>query len=115
MIDLAAITYSAGPMGSSYSGTATSGVLKITSGATTVASIAFIGNYSATDFHLASGAGGSGTTITDPSGGAVHNANIGLLGSYMAGSFATAAGGQGGGLFGEEPQTRQPLLTPHGS
>jgi hypothetical protein len=112
-IDLAAVTYSAGVMGSSYSGTTTSGVLKITSGGATVASLTFIGKYTSANFHLAAGAGGSGTVITDPP--ASVGANVGLLGGYIAGSFVTAAGGWGGAILREEPPAQQALLTPHGS
>ena len=44
------------------------GVLTITSGAKTVATINMSGSYVTSDFHLRAGSGGIGTIITDPSG-----------------------------------------------
>jgi hypothetical protein len=50
-------------------GNATSGVLTVTTGGTTVASIDLVGSYVTSDFKLSAGSGGSGTTITNPQGG----------------------------------------------
>ena len=68
-IDLTGVTFSSGVVSETYSGNTTSGVLTVTSGGTTVASIDLIGSYVTSDFHLAAGSGGSGTIITDPQGG----------------------------------------------
>jgi hypothetical protein len=112
-IDLTAITYSSSTVKETYSGTATSGVLKVVSGATTVATIGMLGSYSSSNFTLSAGAGGSGTIITDPSG-PLYSANLALLGNYIAGSLVTAAA-QGGTVISNTSQGEQPLLThPHG-
>jgi len=115
-IDLTAITYSVGVVGKTYSGNTASGVLKITSGTATVATISMTGSYVTSDFTLAAGSGGSGTVITDPSvvAGGVQSPSIALFGNYIAGSFVTAAGGQGGAVISNTWQGLQPLLThPH--
>ena len=117
-IDLTAITYVSGVVTESYHGNTKSGVLTVTSSGTVVATINMTGNYSSGNFHLTSGAGGSGTIITDPAvpnGGEVRGANIALFGNYMAASFVSAADGHGGTLVTELPLTAgQPLLTtPH--
>jgi hypothetical protein len=62
-------TFSSAVVSETYSGTTTSGVLTLTSGGTTVASIDLIGSYVTSDFKLSAGTGGSGTIITDPQGG----------------------------------------------
>jgi autotransporter passenger strand-loop-strand repeat protein/probable HAF family extracellular repeat protein len=109
-LDLTAITYSSSTVSETYSGSTASGVLKVVSGATTVATISMTGAYVTSDFTLAAGSGGSGTIITDPSGGIVHSANAALLGNYMAGSFVVAAGGQGGPVISNAWQGELPLL-----
>jgi hypothetical protein len=110
-IELTAVTYSSGVVSETYSGGTSGGVLTVTSGATTVATISMIGSYVTSDFKLAAGSGGSGTVITDPA--TVHSANITLFGSYIAGSFVTA-GGQGGSAISNTAQGEQPMLThPH--
>jgi hypothetical protein len=114
-IDLTNVTYSSGVVSETYSGSTTSGILKVTSGGVTVAKIAMIGSYTSANFHLAAGSGGSGTIITDPSAAPAHSANVGLLGNYIAASFATVAAGNGGTPLGEATQTHSALLTnPHG-
>jgi hypothetical protein len=111
-VDLAAIIYSASNVSETYSGNTASGVLKVMSGATVVASLAMVGSYSSSNFTLSAGAGGSGTIITDPSG-SLHSANLALLGNYIAGSLVTAAG-QGGTMISNTSQGEQPLLAhPH--
>jgi hypothetical protein len=112
-IDLTAITYSTGVVSETYSGGTASGVLKVVSGATTVATISMTGAYVTSNFTLAAGSGGSGTIITDPSGVTVQGPNVALFGNYIAGSFVTA-GGQGGTVISHSAQGEQPLLThPH--
>jgi hypothetical protein len=64
-IELTGVTYSTGEMSSSYSGNATSGVLTVSSGGATVASIDFVGSYTSTNFQISSGSGGT-VEITDP-------------------------------------------------
>ena len=65
-IDLVSVT-SAGLITSHYTSAAgnTSGTLTVSSGGTLVASIKFVGAYSAGDFHITSGNGGT-VAITDP-------------------------------------------------
>jgi len=90
--------------------------LTVTSSGTTVGTIAMIGKYATADFHLTSGASGSGTIITDPGvihGGSVHSANVALLGNYIA-SFAAV--GDAGIVVTSTGQTEAlpPLLVhPH--
>ena len=91
------------------------GVLIVTSSGATVAEIDLTGRYVTSNFELTSGAGGSGTIITDPpapQGGEVHSANIALLGNYIA-SFA--AGGHGGFVVshGLDIEPPPPLVHPH--
>ncbi len=62
-IDLTAVKFTSN-VHSSFSG----GVLTITSGTKTVATIDMSGSYVTSNFHLRAGAGGIGTIITDPSG-----------------------------------------------
>jgi hypothetical protein len=115
-IDLTAVTYLAGVVSETYSGSTASGVLKVTSGGTTVATISMTGAYVTSDFTLAAGSGGSGTVITDPSvvAGGMQSPNIVLFGNYIAGSFVTATAGQGGTGLSNTAQGEQPLLThPH--
>jgi autotransporter passenger strand-loop-strand repeat protein len=113
-IDLTAIAYSAGVVSETYSGSTASGVLKVVSGATTVATIGMTGAYVTSNFHLGSGSGGSGTVITDPSGVIVQSADLALFGNYIAGSFVNAAGWQGGTVVSVTAQGDQPLLAhPH--
>ena len=105
------LNYSSGGSGN------TSGTLTVSSGGTLVASIHMLGSYSAGDFQISSGSGGT-VEITDPGvvGGGVQSANIALFGSYIAGSFVTAAGEQGGTVISEaaQPANQQPMLThPH--
>ena len=81
-----------------------------------MATIHLAGSYVTSDFQLASGAGGSGTIITDPAvanGGNAHSANIALLGSYIAGF---AADGRGGSVVSnaELIEPPPPLVHPHG-
>jgi autotransporter passenger strand-loop-strand repeat protein len=66
-IDLVSVTSGAGITSSYVSANAgnTSGALFVSSGGVTVASIEFIGAYSAGDFHITSGFGGT-VAITDP-------------------------------------------------
>jgi hypothetical protein len=114
-IDLTAVTYSPGAVSETYSGSTASGVLKVVSGATTVATISMTGAYVTSDFTLTAGSGGSGTVITDPSvvAGGIQSPNIALFGNYIAGSFVIAAG-QGGTVVSNTAQCEQPLLThPH--
>ena len=61
-IDLTAVKFNSN-VHSSFSG----GVLTITSGTKTVATIDMSGSYVTSNFHLRAGAGGIGTVITDPS------------------------------------------------
>jgi hypothetical protein len=61
-IDLTAVKFNSN-VHSSFSG----GVLAITSGTKTVATINMSGSYVTSNFHLRAGAGGIGTVITDPS------------------------------------------------
>ena len=65
-VDLVSVT-SAGLITSHYTSAAgnTSGTLTVSSGGTLVASIKFVGAYSAGDFHITSGNGGT-VAITDP-------------------------------------------------
>ena len=63
-IDLTAVTYVSGVVSDSYHASARGGALTVTSSGTVVATIDFVGTYSSGNFHLASGAGGTG--ITDP-------------------------------------------------
>ena len=117
-IDLTAITYVSGVVSESYHASAGSGVLTVTSSGTVVATIDFVGAYTSGDFHLTSGAGGSGTIITDPAcppRQQVHGANIALFGSYIAASFVSAAGGNGSTLVTESPQANEQshLAYPH--
>jgi hypothetical protein len=110
-IDLTAVTYTPA-VNETYSGSTSSGVLTVTSGVTTVATISMTGSYFTSNFILSAGAGG-GTIITDPSGGRVHSVDVALFGNYIAGSFVTAAG-QGGTVISNTAQGEQPLLTqPH--
>jgi autotransporter passenger strand-loop-strand repeat protein len=114
-IDLTAVTFSAGVVSETYSGSTASGVLKVVSGAITVATISMTGAYVTSDFTLSAGSGGSGTIITDPSvvAGGIQSPNIALFGNYIAGSFVIAAG-QGGTVVSNTAQSEQPLLThPH--
>ena len=76
-IDLVSVTFSAGQMASSYvsSGTNTSGTLFVSSGGQLVAEIDFVGAYSAGNFHVTSGAGGT-VKITDP--GVVNGGSVEL-------------------------------------
>jgi hypothetical protein len=62
-IDLTTVKFNSNVHGS-FSG----GVLTITSGTKTVATIDMSGSYVTSNFHLRAGAGGIGTIITDPSG-----------------------------------------------
>ena len=66
-IDLTAVTFSSGVVSETYSGNTTSGVLTVTSGGTTVATIDMVGPYVTSNFTLTAGSGGIGTIITDPS------------------------------------------------
>jgi len=65
-VELTSVTFASGQMGSSYSGTATSGVLTITSGGTVVAAINFVGAYTLSNFLVTSDGSGH-VKITDPS------------------------------------------------
>ena len=116
-IDLTAVTYVSGVVSESYHASKGSGVLTVTSSGTVVATIDFVGAYTSGNFHLTSGAGGSGTIITDPAvpnGGEVHSANIALFGNYMAASFVSAAGGHGSTVH-QSPQANEQshLAYPH--
>jgi hypothetical protein len=77
------------------------GVLTVTSGGETVATLHLAGSYVTSDFHLSAGPGGSGTVLTDPSTNSIHSANLALLGNYMAAGLTGAANGIGGGGRGE--------------
>ena len=99
-IELGSVPYSSGVVSANYEPNGahptSGGVLIVTSSGATVAEIDLAGRYVTSNFDLTSGAGGSGTIITDPpapQGGNAHSANIALLGNYIA-SFA--AGGLGG-------------------
>ena len=134
-IDLPAVTYVSGVVSASYSSsTASSGVLRVTSGGTAnvVAVIGFSGHYVTSNFHITSGANGTvaifdppviarqptlgfsealgGTVATDSAAG-----KLALLGNYMASEFASMTSGHAG-ILSTEPQhtEQQPLLThPH--
>ena len=76
-IDLVGVTYSAGQITSSYVSAGGSGTLTVSSGGQVVASIEFAGTYSAGNFHISSGIGGT-VKITDPGvvdGGSVQFGN----------------------------------------
>jgi fibronectin-binding autotransporter adhesin len=76
-IDLANIAFN-GNVSRSYSGNTTSGVLTVTSGATVVAKIAMVGNYTTSSFKL--GADSSGhVQITDPPRSALNTASSGTV------------------------------------
>jgi hypothetical protein len=64
-IDLVSVTFNAGQIASAYTSAAGSGTLTVSSGGQLVASIEFVGNYSAGNFHITSGHGGI-VEITDP-------------------------------------------------
>jgi len=117
-IDLTSVT-SAGTITVSYTSASgnKSGTLDVLSNSTLVAAIKLIGSYSAGDFHVTAGQGGT-VEITDPTtvaqGGSVQSANLALFGSYIAGSFVTAAGGAGGSSASPTSDSQPPLLThPH--
>ena len=70
-------TFSAGQITSSYVSAGGSGTLTVSSGGQVVASIEFAGTYSAGNFHISSGIGGT-VKITDPGvvdGGSVQFGN----------------------------------------
>jgi autotransporter passenger strand-loop-strand repeat protein len=76
-IDLVGVTFSAGQITSSYVSAGGSGTLTVSSGGQVVASIEFAGTYSAGNFHISSGIGGT-VKITDPGvvdGGSVQFGN----------------------------------------
>jgi hypothetical protein len=72
-LDLDDITFTAGATKASYVGTATSGILTVTSGAQ-VARVHFAGNYTGATWTLSAGPGG-GTKIADPAAGATATAS----------------------------------------
>jgi hypothetical protein len=76
-IDLVGVTFSAGQITSSYVSAGGSGTLTVSSGGQVVAGIEFAGTYSAGNFHISSGIGGT-VKITDPGvvdGGSVQFGN----------------------------------------
>jgi hypothetical protein len=116
-IDLTSVS-SAGAITISYTSASgnKSGTLDVLSASTLVAAINLIGAYSAGNFHVSAGQGGT-VEITDPSavpqGGSVQSANLALFGSYIAGSFITAAGAAGSSTS-PTSDSQPPLLThPH--
>ena len=64
-IDLLGVVFSAGQITLGYNSSGGSGALTVSSGGQAVACITLIGNYSAANFHVTSGIGGS-VKITDP-------------------------------------------------
>jgi hypothetical protein len=110
-IDLTGVTFSSGVVSETYSGNSTSGVLTVTSGSTTVASIDLVGSYVTSDFHLAAGSGGSGTIITDPQGG---QAQVALLSQYMASVFPAGGAIQQTSLLSDVHAPPTLLLTTPG-
>jgi autotransporter passenger strand-loop-strand repeat protein len=126
-IDLTGVTFSSGVVSETYSGNSTSGVLTVTSGSTTVASIHLAGSYVTSDFHLAAGSGGNGTIITDPqggqgsltiAGGSVLDINpatqVALLSQYMASFFPAGGAIQQTSLLSDVHAPPTPLLTTPG-
>ncbi len=130
-IELTSVTFSAGQVSETYSGTGSGGVLTVSSGGNIVAEINFVGSYTSANFHLAAGSDGK-VKITDPLAAEQH-ATLGyadnhgwscgalpdghaaaLLGNAIAASFVTAAGSHGGALSGDGPHPAAALLAhPH--
>jgi hypothetical protein len=127
-IELSSVTFSAGQVSETYSGTSSGGVLTVSSGGNIVAEISFVGSYTSANFHLAAGSDGK-VKITDPLAAEQH-ATLGyagnwasgtlagghaaaLLGNAIAATFVTAAGGHGGALTAEAALTAQPSLLTH--
>ena len=77
-IDLTAVKFNSSVQGS-FSG----GVLTVTSGAKTVATINMAGSYVTSNFHLGAGSGGKGTIITDPSVTEQQSGNAVVVGGGM--------------------------------
>ena len=76
-VDLVGVAFNSGQITSSYASAGGSGTLTVLSGGQVVASIEFVGNYSAGNFHITAGISGT-VKITDPgvvNGGSVEVGN----------------------------------------
>jgi len=108
-IDLTTVKFN-----SNVHGSFSAGVLTITSGTKTVATIDMSGSYVTSNFHLRAGAGGIGTIITDPSDTEEQSGNAAAViggGTVLEANTPDSGKGTFGGSGGTPPLDQSPPLT----